>query len=105
MKQTGQILISNLNVLNFFFLKLIHFNLIGDFGASRLGEIGHELIGTPLYMSPECVLGKSYDAKSDIWSLGICLIELAEGNPPYASMNNKRAMRMIPIVNQQFSLL
>jgi serine/threonine protein kinase len=38
--------------------------------------------GTPYFMSPECALGTQYDAKTDIWSLAITVIELAEQKPP-----------------------
>eukprot|EP01114_Cavostelium_apophysatum_P021037 TRINITY_DN7224_c0_g1_i1.p1 TRINITY_DN7224_c0_g1~~TRINITY_DN7224_c0_g1_i1.p1 ORF type:complete len:1132 (-),score=325.55 TRINITY_DN7224_c0_g1_i1:11-3007(-) len=73
--------------------------LIADFGVSKLTDKSDEVSGTPLYMSPEVVLRKPYDGKTDIWSLGIVIIELAEGLPPYHKMPPKRAMQMIPIRN------
>ena len=47
---------------------------IGDFGISRImsnsHDFAHTAIGTPFYFSPELCEGRSYDTKSDIWSLG-----------------------------------
>ena len=34
-------------------------------------------------MSPEMLNGKEYDKKTDIWSFGITVIEMAEGQPPF----------------------
>jgi serine/threonine protein kinase/CRP-like cAMP-binding protein len=48
--------------------------------------------GTPYFMSPECALGTQYDAKTDIWSLAITVIELAEQKPPRHAEHPMRVM-------------
>jgi serine/threonine kinase 4 len=47
-------------------------------------------------MSPEVLLKSEYNKKTDIWSLGITAIEMAEGDPPYSDINYYRAMFIIP---------
>jgi len=65
--------------------------IVMDFGLARaLGGAGTNLtatgmpIGTPAYMSPEQVMGADeIDARSDIYSLGCLLYEMATGRPPF----------------------
>ncbi|KAJ1885924.1 MAP kinase kinase (MEK), partial [Kickxella alabastrina] len=67
----------------------ILFNSLGfiklcDFGISKemVSSIANTFVGTASYMSPERMNGGSYTVKSDIWSLGLTLMELALGRYP-----------------------
>jgi len=64
-------------------VKVADFGLARDLrpGAGSHTETGYTL-GTPLYMSPEQVLGRSTDARSDIYSLGMTFHHLLTGHPP-----------------------
>ena len=61
---------------------------IGDFGISSqldsTAGLCSTFVGTTCYMSPERLGGESYAYNSDVWSLGLILLELATGRYPYA---------------------
>jgi NIMA (never in mitosis gene a)-related kinase len=64
---------------------------LGDFGLARILS-KHSLyartnVGTPFYMSPEQISGMAYNEKSDVWSLGCVIYELAALMPPFEASN------------------
>jgi NIMA (never in mitosis gene a)-related kinase len=58
---------------------------IGDMNVSKLAKNGllYTQTGTPYYASPEVWMDKPYDLKSDIWSCGCVIYEMACLKPPF----------------------
>ena len=93
-------------------LNLIHRDIKGanimlsEDGYAKLGDFGIGIQmtddeyrtskkGSPHWMSPQVILNKNYDTKTDIWSLGITCLELVEGEPPFADLNPDEVMEKI----------
>ncbi|XP_054168484.1 misshapen-like kinase 1 isoform X2 [Oppia nitens] len=76
-----------------------------DFGVSAQLDrtIGRRntFIGTPYWMAPEVIAcdenpDATYDNRSDLWSLGITALEMAENTPPLCDLHPMRALFLIP---------
>ncbi|XP_037766482.1 serine/threonine-protein kinase ULK3 isoform X3 [Chelonia mydas] len=61
---------------------------LADFGFAQYmspWDEKHMLRGSPLYMAPEMVCHRQYDARVDLWSVGVILYEALFGRPPFFS--------------------
>lgn len=69
---------------------------LADFGVSAESmytNAGHKSqVGSPYWMSPEVMKHSEYTNKTDIWSLGVTAIELAEGVVPNSNLKPLIAM-------------
>jgi p21-activated kinase 1 len=74
---------------------------LADFGfaaeATKEQAKRQTTVGTPYWMAPELIQGRKYDAKVDVWSLGVTLLEMAERNPPLIDEPALRALLLITI--------
>lgn len=74
---------------------------IGDFGLATSiqyeGERKHTICGTPNYIAPEILEGKTlgHSYEVDIWALGVILYTLLVGRPPYETEDVKETYKKI----------
>ena len=70
---------------------------LSDYGFSK--ELGNNNtdthLGTPATMAPEIMMGKAYDDKSDLWSIGVMMYQLYYKQIPYQGFNEKIILERI----------
>jgi len=77
-----------------------HWNVkVCDFGLSQVKlrenkiRDGKSIPGTPLWMSPEVLLGQDVDEKADVYSFGIVLWEIITGQEPFPYMEDFKTFK------------
>lgn len=70
-----------------------------DFGFATMSEAKqeeqHGVKGSPLYMGPEIILTRVYDARADLWSIGVILYECLFGKAPYSSSSLEELLEKV----------
>ena len=93
------------------FVKLADFRVSADMTINKRKTIA----GSPFWMAPEMIRESYYHGRADVWSLGITVIEMAEGTPPHtpsffchpqeASTNRSRPRRLVTRDDGLFTML
>eukprot|EP01038_Epipyxis_sp_PR26KG_P008096 gene8096-10967_t len=79
-------------------LKLIDFGLSHYFKPQ---EVLHSAVGTPYYVAPEVLQG-NYDAKCDVWSIGVIAYMLLSGTPPFYGKNDAETLQSVKLGRWKF---
>lgn len=80
---------------------------ITDFGFAKCYDPENfdgmdEVLGSPLYMAPEIVKKLKYDAKVDIWSLGIMAYIILSGRPPFSGKTKEEIFLQLTTQSIQY---
>jgi len=80
---------------------------ITDFGFCKklkgTEDMADSMVGSPMYMAPECLMGEPYNTSADIYSLGVILYEMLYGFYPFQGSNIPELIREIKNSPLQFT--
>lgn len=76
----------------------VHRTVLIDFGLARLCDEGPVTaagmcVGSPSYLAPERLLGRPYDARADVYAVGVVLYEMLVGERPFGGGTPKDIFR------------
>lgn len=78
---------------------------IADFGTScqveRRGDVQDKMVGSPVFMCPEIILGMDYDERADVWSFGILLGVLHTRQMPYVEHGALKVVDLMDAIATQ----
>jgi DNA-binding response OmpR family regulator/predicted Ser/Thr protein kinase len=83
---------ANIMINNMGILKLVDFGLANVHSSEISGRDKKMIMGTPLYMSPEQIVGLTLDHRSDMYSLGATFYHALCGEPPFKSEDFKEIL-------------
>jgi serine/threonine-protein kinase len=77
-------------------IKLMDYGIaLLDSQFSEQKDVENKVLGTPEYMSPEQLLGKKVDSRSDLYSMGVLIYRMLAGLPPFVSDDLGNLFRQI----------
>lgn len=81
---------SNIMIMNNYHVKIIDFGMSKRVDASYLPQTDENVAGTVAYMAPEMVTSGKYDARIDVWGLGVLVFEMGFGVSYLKDQKNKK---------------
>lgn len=89
-------------------VKLVDFGIAKLFGEPEMPEhdltITGAIIGSPMYMSPERLLGDAYDDRSDVYSVGVMLYQMLSGRLPFEQKSGSHGIAVRSLVDPPLPL-
>jgi len=89
---------SNIMIVNNYHVKIIDFGMSKRVDGSHLPQLDENIAGTIAYMAPEMVNSSKYDARIDVWSLGVLVFEMSFG---FSYLKDSRGKKVTLVQNEK----